>query len=70
MNSKKILILKILLILRNSIISLQYFVQIFTFIIYIYINILMIFTLLLSQKRKILKFKGKKKIFNLFFNFA
>lgn len=43
MNSKKILILKILLILRNSIISLQYFVQIFTFIIYIYINILMIF---------------------------
>lgn len=61
MNSKKILILKILLILRNSIISLQYFVQIFTFIIYIYINILMIFTLLLSQKRKILKFKGKKK---------
>lgn len=55
MNSKKILILKILLILRNSIISLQYFVQIFTFIIYIYINILMIFChdVTFSEKKNI-----------------
>lgn len=55
MNSKKILILKILLILRNSIINLQYFVQIFTFIIYIYINILMIFchVVTFSEKKNI-----------------
>lgn len=49
------LILKILLILRNSIINLQYFVQIFTFIIYIYINVLMIFchVVTFSEKKNI-----------------